>query len=212
MAKHLPAEHMEKLAQQEEDDAWRATEGSVKTAERSTPFQGDVKEMSTSTPKRRLYDRGEVPAEVSTSPQMSTSPQGRRWSTTIPSPMGPPPSMGPATSLDASYIDDDSEGCSLFHEELTVECRPLPGRRIYWLRRRSKTEEGVTLELRATLPNTILRYYGCRGFTTVTLSKVSEAAIVSDCTTGDVGAEQPPAGRDAPPADPTPQGPPDNRV
>lgn len=163
MAKSLPAEHMEKLAQQEEDDVWRAAEGSGKTAEMSTPFQGDVKEMSTSTPKRRLYSRGEVPAEVSTSPQMSTSPQGRRWSTTTPSPMGPLsslgrqkssarawPKMGPATSLDASYIDDDNEECSLFHEELMVECRPLPGRRIYWLRRRSKTEDGVTLELRSS--------------------------------------------------------------
>ena len=154
MAKSLPAEHMEKLAQQEEDDVWRAAEGSERMGKMSTPFQGDVKEMSTSTPKRRLYYRGEVPAEVSTSPKTPTSPQGRRWSTTIPSPMGPPPSMGrqasPATSLDASYIDDDSEGCSLFHEELTVECRPLPGRRIYWLRRRSKTEDGVTLELRSS--------------------------------------------------------------
>ena len=162
MAKSLPAEHMEKLAQQEEDDVWRAAEGSERMGKMSTPFQGDVKEMSTSTPKRRLYSRGEVPAEVSTSPQMSTSPQGRRWSTTTSSPMGPPPSMGrqkssarawpkagPATSLDASYIDDDNESCSLFHEELTVECRPLPGRRIYWLRRHLKTEEGVTFGLRS---------------------------------------------------------------
>ena len=164
MAKSLPAEHMEKLAQQEEDDVWRAAEGSERMGKMSTPFQGDVKEMSTSTPKRRLYSRGEVPAEVSTSPQMSTSPQGRRWSTiTSSTPMGPPSSMGrqkssarawpktaPATSLDASYIDDDNEECSLFHEELMVECRPLPGRRIYWLRRRSKTEDGVTLELRSS--------------------------------------------------------------
>ena len=60
------------------------------------------------------------------------------------------PTAAPATLLDASYIDDDNEECSLFHEELTVECRPLPGRRIYWLRRRSKTEDGVTLELRSS--------------------------------------------------------------
>ena len=92
--------------------------------------------------------------------EMPISPQGRRWSaspkslTNQPSPMRPPPprvqpsklaqataraTAAPATCatwLDASYIDYDEVGCSLFQTGLTSEKRYWPfGHRIFWLRR-----------------------------------------------------------------------------